>query len=118
MALFRDPVPDIILHETWIVGLMAWIDPDRMAQRLEAEVDALPDDEAMTDDEQREALADLDAEIDALERNEEALIEAALERGVDILRRSSVSPPCVLGVKLPAPVARSRRERRRLAGPL
>ena len=117
VALFRDPVPDIILHEAWIVGLMAWLDFEAMDRALSSMVDALPDDEAMTDDEQRQTLADLAAEIDALERTEEDLITTALERGVDILRRSSVSPPCVLGVKLPAPKPVMRRERRqRLPG--
>ena len=93
-----------MLHEAWIVGLMtAWLDFERMDRALCSLVDDLPDGEAMTDEEQTKALIDLDAEIDALERTEEALIVAAFERGVDILRRSSVSPQAVLGVKLPAP---------------
>ena len=84
VALFRDPVPDVILHEAWIVGLMAWLDFERMDRALSSLVDDLPDGEAMTDEEQTKALIDLDAEIDALQRTEESLIEAACARGIDV----------------------------------
>ena len=114
VAVFRDPVPDVMLHEAYVVGLMAWLDFERMDRALSSLVDDLPDGEAMTDEAQAKALADLDAEIDALERTEELLIEAAFERGVDILRRSSVSPESVLGVRLvkrEAPARPARRQR-------
>jgi hypothetical protein len=121
VAVFRDPVPDVMLHEeAYVVGLMAWLAFERMDRALSSLVDDLPDGEAMTDEEQTKALAELEAEIDALERTEESLIEAAFERGVDILRRSSVSPESVLGVRLIKPVAAPRpaRRRERLPGPL
>jgi hypothetical protein len=119
VAVFRDPVPDVMLHEAYVVGLMAWLDFERMDKALSSMVDALPDSEGITDEEQTKALIDLDAEIEALERTEEALIEAAFERGVDILRRSSVSPESVLGVRLVKPVVAPRPARRqRLPGPV
>jgi hypothetical protein len=89
-----------------------------MDAALEAMVDALPDSEAMNEDEQREALAELDAEIDALERNEAALIEAAFDEGVDILRRPNADPACVLAVRHVKPVVAARPSRRpRPGGP-
>ena len=102
-----------MLHEAYVVGLMAWLDFERMDRALSSLVDDLPDGEAMTDEEQREELSKLDAEIDAL-RTEELLIESSLERGVDILRRSNADPPSVLGVrpKPAAPVVRPARMRR------
>jgi hypothetical protein len=73
---------------------------------------------SMTMDEQREELNKLDAEIEALGRSEESLVCAAFERGVDVLRRATADPACVLGVRLPPkPVAARPARRQRLAGP-
>jgi hypothetical protein len=118
VAVFRDPVGDITLHEAWVVGLIAWLDPERMDAALEAMVDDLPDSEAMDEAEQRKALAELDAEIEQLGRVEESLISDAFARGTDILRRSSASPECVLAVRIPKPVVAARPSRRpRPGGP-
>ena len=57
-----------------------------------------------TADQQKE-LAELSAELEALERQEEAMIELAFAQGVDILRRSGADPACVLGVRLRAVAA-------------
>ena len=75
-----------------------------MTEALDELVEAaLPDDgEAMTTEDQQKALAELNAEIEALGRAEENLIEAAFAGGVDILRRSAADPACVLGVRCPA----------------
>ena len=86
--------------------LIAWLDPERMVARLDEKVDALPDGEAMSTEDQQKELAELAAEIDALGRQEEALIEAAFAGGVDILRRSGADPAAVLGVRLRVAAAR------------
>lgn len=120
LAVFRDPAADFGLREAYLVGMLAWLDPERMDRALNAMVDDLPDGEAMTDAERDEELAKLDAEIEGLQRNEESLIESAFAHGVDVLRRSNADPQCVLGVRLvkrEAP-ARPSRRRERLAGPV
>ncbi len=96
------------MTEAWFAGLLAWLDPERMVERLDAMIDALPDGEAMTTEDQQKALAELNAEIEALGRQEEALIEGAFAGGVDILRRSGADPACVLGVRVRVRVAAAR----------
>jgi hypothetical protein len=83
-------------------------------------IEAVPDGGgSMTMDEQRQALDELNREIESLERAEESLVCAAYERGVDVLRRSSADPQCVLGVRLPPkPVAVRPARRQRLPGPV
>jgi hypothetical protein len=118
LAVFRDPAADFGLREAYVVGMLAWFDPERMDAAVDGLIDDLPDSESMTEAEHVEALAELDREIEALERSEESLIVAAFERGVDVLRRSTADPQCVLGVRLPPkPVAPARARRQRLAGP-
>ena len=90
-----------------------------MVKRLDEMIDPLPDGEAMTTADQEKELASLTAELEVLERQEEALIEAAFAHGVDILRRSGADPACVLGVRLrvavtaPGPPGGRRPRRRR-----
>ena len=107
VAVFRDREPRC--HAAWGPyvrrrDLCLARFPERDGQHaLDSPVDdALPDDsEAMTEAEQREELAKLDAEIDGLERSEESLVVEAFSRGVDVLRRANASP-CQpsLGVRL------------------
>ena len=78
---------------------MAWLHPEAMAKRLEAEVDALPEPKlALSTDEKKKRAVELTAQIDKLERTEEALIEVALSQGLDVIRRSNASPAAVLRV--------------------
>ena len=115
-AVFHDPRADFGITPTWAAGVLCWLFPDEMTEALDELVDAaLPDDgEAMTTADQQKALAEIGAEIEALGRQEEALIEAAFAGGVDILRRSGADPACVLGVRLRVaerPVRPARRPR-------
>jgi hypothetical protein len=104
----------------FVFGALAWFDGARMLELLDQAVEAEIDDAAeMASDEQQTELARLDGEIEALGRQEEALIDAAFEKGVDILRRANASPPCVLAVRLPKPVVAARPMRRpRPGGPV
>jgi hypothetical protein len=116
--VFRDPAADFGLREAYVVGMLAWFDPERMDAAVDGLVDDLPDSESMTEAEHVEALAELDREIEGLERVEEDLIASSFEHGLDILRRPNASPDAVLGVRLPPkPVAPARARRQRLAGP-
>ena len=110
--VFGDSRRDFGVTESYIAGLLCWLHPDAMVKRLDAMVDALPDGEAMTTEDQQKELAELAAEIEALGRQEEALIDAAFAGGVDILRRSGADPACVLGVRVRLRVAAARPPRR------
>ncbi len=98
----------------WVGGLLATIYPGAMSDLADRLLDAaVPHDGgSMTEAEQREELAKLDAEIERLGQVEECLIESAFARGTDILRRSGASPEAVLGVRAPKPVVAARPARR------
>lgn len=87
-----------------VFGLFAWLDPDRLIARLCAEVDAHRNDAdaEMTDAARAARLAEIETEILALDRQEEALIEGAKAAGHDIQRRSSASPLALLGIEFAA----------------
>jgi hypothetical protein len=71
-------------------GMLAWLNPEAFEAKLTAQLDALPEhDGCLTDDQQAKALADVDREIEALQRGEEKLIEIAFGHGLDILRRAT-----------------------------
>lgn len=79
--------------------LLAWLHPDEMTARLEQEIDALPENKsALTAQDKEARVSELKANLDALERMEEALVEAAIAEGIDVMRRSNASPLAVLGV--------------------
>ncbi len=82
---------------------------------IEAEVD---DAAAMASDEQERELARLEACLEALGRQEEALISLAFDNGVDILRRSAANPACVLGLRARVAAPAARRPRSPAAAPV
>ena len=80
-----------------MVATLAWFDHDRLVAAFDGLIDAvLPDDGAALKAEERSTrLGELDAEIEALGRSEESLIEAAFARGVDVLRTPTpIRPAC------------------------
>jgi hypothetical protein len=89
------------------VALVAWLFPDRLAERLEAEVDALADDSAALTDEERAAReAELRAQLLELERAEEVLVELAERDGTQVARRPDADPRAVLHLSSDLPGAR------------
>jgi hypothetical protein len=81
--------------------LLCWMDGPAVLKRLEAEIDALPTPaNAMNADERERRLADLTADLEKLERDEEALIEQAADDGIEVLRRAEASPAAVLGIRV------------------
>jgi hypothetical protein len=110
-AVWVDQRADFGLREAYLVGMLAWLDPEKMDAALSAMVDDLPDTGTMTADEQAKALADLDGELEELQRAEESLIEAAFADGVDVLRRAGAEPRCVLGLRVVTEQRPARRPR-------
>jgi hypothetical protein len=81
--------------------LLCWMDGPAVLKRLEAEIDALPTPaNAMDPDERESRLADLTADLERLERDEESLIEQAADDGIEVLRRAEANPAAVLGVRI------------------
>lgn len=85
-----------------VLELLAWVDPQKLLQRLHAQIEA---DAAATDQlrltaaERGELLAAMAAILDDLERQEEALIEKAGDAGQLIERRHDASPAAILGIR-------------------
>jgi hypothetical protein len=97
---FGDPRSAITFVERdQAFAMLCWFDPDRAVAKLEALVDALPTPQgAMTVAEKAKSVAALTVKIEQFEREEEALIEAAIAQGQDMMRRPNASPAAVLGV--------------------
>jgi hypothetical protein len=103
-----DGVPMVQGHArgevTDAVGLMAWLFPDQLRARLEAEIDARSDDGAALADDDREAREhELKAALLHAERLEEAIVSLMEGSGVTCVRRTDADPRAVLGVVGPAP---------------
>lgn len=102
-ATFHDPKADFDWGATplFIAQALAWLDEEGMVKRLEAEIDLMPDAPlALSKTAQGKRLSELTAELDGLERREEALVASAALAGQDVLRRPDASPSAVLGVKV------------------
>jgi hypothetical protein len=76
------------------VALLAWIDPDTLVARLMGEI---PDAPGVSAAERERREPELEAQILALERVEEALIEKTTE----VARRPNANPAAILGVMVP-----------------
>ncbi len=84
-----------------VAATLAWLDPAAMTARLEQEIDLLPEAPlAMPAQEREQRIGELTADLDRLAREEEALVEAAIAAGIDVLRRPDASPAAVLGVAI------------------
>lgn len=87
---------------------LAWLFRDELIAALEREIDADADDaSALTDEDRAKRIERATSTILALEREEEAAIEAAAASGMNISRRVDADPRAVLGLSddLPAPNA-------------
>jgi hypothetical protein len=81
------------------IGLLAWLLKDQLTRALHKEIDKVADDKAaLSDEDQRSRLAELDAAILACERGEEAMVGQALEQGLDLLPRGDSDPRAILGL--------------------
>lgn len=81
------------------VGLMAWLFPEQLVARLEAEIAAHSDDEAaLSADERKARTTELRTALLDAERREEAVICLLENSGVDCVRRLDSDPRAVLGI--------------------
>jgi hypothetical protein len=100
---------DVSWESTWAssppsmraIETMAWLFPERFAQRLEDLIDGLPDpDLVLNAADRRKCIRELEQTIEKLERDEEAAVAMCIADGVDVLRRANASPLAVLGVAI------------------
>jgi hypothetical protein len=79
--------------------LLAWVDPMRLLERLEAMIDAMPKPAAQMDaTERKERLAEIKVELFEAERLECAHIDAARVQGTLIEHRPNVDPAALLNL--------------------
>jgi hypothetical protein len=82
-----------------LVAMLAWFDPERLRDRLIAQIDAMPKPSfSLSKEDKKSRVREIKANIDALEREEEALIDKAEDEGFEIDRRFDASPAVVLGI--------------------
>jgi hypothetical protein len=100
------------------VPLLAWLMPDAMRQRLREEIDArrASDSErnlpVLSVSERKAQLAELDARILELGREEEFFILEAAAEGTTIRRRDNADPVAILGVEIVKVDAATRAKRK------
>jgi len=86
-----------------IGAVLAWLDPGAFEKRLHEDIDKLPQPPlALSADERAARLLELEAELLARERDEEALIEFAEEQALSLARRLDADPRAVLGIAIPS----------------
>jgi hypothetical protein len=81
------------------LAMIAQFAPDQVRNALVAALDAQPvGSDAVSADQRKRLVAELQEQLDGLERQEAALLEHAHENGVDVLYRIDMSPAAFLGV--------------------
>jgi hypothetical protein len=79
-------------------GLACWLTPDAVISRLTGDFAAQFGTGGMSAEKRKELERQIAEGMDALERQEEGLVEAGLEAGQDVARRYDASPAAVLAV--------------------
>jgi hypothetical protein len=92
---------DIHSAQNDFVDLLAWCIPDLLLAAYTRDLDEFPQRvDALAPAERAARLAELGAQLELLERTEEALIERAASEGhLEIQRRADADPKCVLQVR-------------------
>jgi hypothetical protein len=91
--------PPVIRDMVDAAALIAWALGPTLVDAIEREIDELSDDaRALTAEQRREKLNEIAADMLAVEREEEALIEVAEGEGLAVLRRLDADPRAVLGI--------------------
>lgn len=85
-------------------GMVAWLHPEALLEKLEAEIRATTDESAaLSTDERNARIKDLHGLIVGAERLEEAALRAAIADGDTIDRRADATPFVVLGLEIDEP---------------
>jgi hypothetical protein len=79
-------------------GMACWLTPDAVISRLTSDFAAQFGTGGMSAEKRKELERQIAEGMDALERQEEALVESMLESGQDVARRYDASPEAVLAV--------------------
>jgi hypothetical protein len=84
-----------------VFSMMAWLAPELVTQRLVSIVERMPKPAApaMSEADKHARLSELSAQLDRLEREEESAIRAALEDGLNVVRRPDASALAVLSIR-------------------
>ena len=87
-----------------IMGVLAWLFPDQMKQRLRAEAEANADDDGLPIAGRAEKIAQLRTKLLAIEREEESLICQAASNGIEVDRRPDADVCAILEIAPEIPV--------------
>jgi hypothetical protein len=83
------------------VALLAWLDPQRLIARLDAEIDSKADDKVALSHEARQTkAAELQTALLGIERQEAELIWRAMDERLPVEFRADIAPAAILGVAL------------------
>jgi hypothetical protein len=83
------------------VALAAWLDPQALLKKLDAEIDSKSDDKAaLTPEARQQREAEVMADLLAAETEEAALVFQAQSRNLPVEHRADISPLAILGMQL------------------
>lgn len=100
----------VLLHEydPGALPILFWLHREAIIKKIEEAIDAAADDaHALTMDQRRVKLAEIDRDRLAAARDEEFFLTAAVAAGATILRRANADPRAVLGIGDDAPAPSS-----------
>jgi hypothetical protein len=90
---------DIITSKTDVLALLAWLAPEQILAALEREIEQQPTPGgALSANDRKQKIAELEAALDRFERAETAIVEKANGGGLSVLPRPDISPAAFLGV--------------------
>jgi hypothetical protein len=104
-TFFTDRHRDFGVTESFVASMLAWVAPTAFEKRLTEAIECQAAVFVLSADDKAKRLHVLEAELDSLERREEALIEAAVKSNMEVERRAEASPAAILAVRpVPRPV--------------
>jgi hypothetical protein len=105
-AFARDEAINIVTHNTDVVALLAWLFPDQLLAKIEAEIDEISDDdEALSDADRLKLMNEIRNDILHVEREETHWVSVARAGGALVHHRPDVDYRALLSLSgnLPAP---------------
>ena len=88
----------VIASKDDLLATLAWFSPSTLLNVLERELPVPTNGDALTVDQRKQQVAELEKMLDQFERCEESLIERAAQDGLDVPRRQDAHPLAVLNL--------------------
>ena len=98
---FTEPNGDDLTHHSDVAALLAFLAPELLLRTIETQIETLPAlQPAIPAQERTRRVAELEADLDRAEREEETLLDLAAQSGLQIERRPNAAPLAVLQIQI------------------